>query len=455
MMRPRAVTPRRALATLAAVFAALFVLYTLVARAAVSWDLTAEGSATLSDTTRNVLAHLDRRVEITAFFPHDVPGRVEAATLLARYRKANRKITFRVVDPRVVPGEVQRLGVQGTGSAAVQDVAGEKKIEIAQYTIEIDLTSAIARLLRGDQGTVCFTTGHGELTYTSGEADSLSEAAELLRSNGYETREVDLLTKDHVPSSCAAVVVAAPINKLEKRSRRILSRYLEGAGKALLLGDPSSPVDLTPIGKPWGIRFEQGIVLEGDDNAHLPNDVTAPIVTRYAGASPVVRGLGPTFLPRAMGIEVRDTKDPGLSVGAIALTSPLGYLDREDVGDFDPKIDRKGPITLGASADRSEVVRPGTPQAGIKRTRVLAWGDVHFATDTFLQDGSNARLWLQGIDWLTQPEDLVTAVPNFPKLRELELTGARSRYMLFLMAGVVPGLFVIAGAFVWVVRRSR
>ena len=46
---------------------------------------------------------------------------------------------------------------------------------------------------------------------------------------------------------------------------------------------------------------------------------------------------------------------------------------------------------------------------------------------------------MQGIDWLTQPEDLVTAVPNFPKVRELNLTEARSRYMLFLTAGVDPG----------------
>ena len=86
---------------------------------------------------------------------------------------------------------------------------------------------------------------------------------------------------------------------------------------------------------------------------------------------------------------------------------------------------------------------------------MLAWGDVHFATDAFITDGSNARLWVQGIDWLTQPEDLVTAVPNFPKLRELDLTAARSRYMLFLTAGVVPGLFVIAGALVWALRRGR
>ena len=49
----------------------------------------------------------------------------------------------------------------------------------------------------------------------------------------------------------------------------------------------------------------------------------------------------------------------------------------------------------------------------------------------------------------------MTAVPNFPKVRELKLTSARSRYVLALTAGIVPGLFLIAGAMVWVVRRGR
>ena len=448
-------SPRRVLASGLALIAAVFVVYALVARTGVAWDLTAEGSATLSDETLRVLDRIDRRVRITAFFPHDAVGRVEAATLLSRYRKANRRISFRVVDPRIYPGEAERLGVVEIGSAAVEDVTDADNLETAQYTIEIDVTSAIARLVRGEQGRVCFTSGHGEPKIAGNDQDSLSRAASLLRANGYDTKTVDLLVADHVPTRCAAVVVAAPTNDLSKRARRILSDYLDDNGKALLLADPSSDVDLTPISKPWGIRFVRGTILEGDAGAHLPGDVTAPIVTRYSGGSPVVRGLGPVLMPRAMGVEFGDASDPGLSAGPIAMTSPLGYLDRDDLSDFDPDVDVEGPIALGGSADASAVANPGTSKARINRTRVLAWGAVGFARDAYITDGSNARLWLQGIDWLTQPEDLVTAVPNFPKLRELDLTAARSRYMLFLTAAVIPGLFVIAGALVWVLRRGR
>jgi ABC-type uncharacterized transport system involved in gliding motility auxiliary subunit len=107
-------------------------------------------------------------------------------------------------------------------------------------------------------------------------------------------------------------------------------------------------------------------------------------------------------------------------------------------------------VAVGAVIDDSSVQGDE-----ILRTRLLVWGDVDFLTDAFIGEASNARLWIQSMDWLTQPEDLVTAVPNFPKIRELELTAARSRYVLFVSAGVVPGLFLLAAGFVWVIRRGR
>jgi ABC-type uncharacterized transport system involved in gliding motility auxiliary subunit len=447
--------PRRALGSLAALILVVVAVNVFAGRQNRSLDLTAEQSATLSDTTRNVLHHVNRRIEITAFFPRDAVGRVEAATLLARYHKLNRRIAFRIVDPALAPGEAQRLGVSEAGSAAVQELGGSHKVETAQYTIEIDVTSAIARILRNVSGTVCFSTGHGERTPDNEDQAGLSQAGNALLANGYKIDEVDLLAHSSVPMSCDALVIAAPTTKLDPRAVGAIRSYLTGAGKVFAIGDPHSGVDLTPLVSAWGIAFDIGSVVEADPNSHLPDDFTAPIVRRYAASSPPVRGLGPAFFPGVEGVEAKDTGNPGLTTATVALTSPLSYLSRGDINKFDPKIDRRGPISVGATADYSEVSKPGTKAAKILRTRVIAWGDVDFATNAYFGEASNAKLFIQAIDWLTQPEELVTAVPNFPKVRELKLTQARSRYILLLMAGIIPGLFVIAGAMVWVVRRGR
>lgn len=440
-------------------FFALFVAVLVAAniglgRVRAAWDLTAEGSASLSAETRRVLREVDRRIEVTAFFARDAVGRVEAATLLSRYRKENRRITFRVLDPQLAPGEAERLGVQQIGSAAVQALDG-KESEIAPYTIEIDVTSAIARLIRGVDATVCFTTGHGERVHDDTTAAGMSQAASILEDNGYRLRSIDLLASPQVPRACNAVVVAAPISVLGGDAERALRRYLERDGKAVVLADPAAETDLNPVVRQWGVHFIRGVILEADPGSHLPGDVTAPIIRRYGGGSPVVRGVGPAFFPRAMGVDARGTDDPGITATGIAFTSRLGYLDRRNPGSFDEKVDREGPVSVGVAADASEVSNPGTERARVHRTRIVAWGDVDFATNRFIGEASNARLWIQGLDWLTQPEDLVTAVPNFPKVRDLELTAARSRYLLVLTAGVIPGLFLIAGAVLWVVRRGR
>jgi ABC-type uncharacterized transport system involved in gliding motility auxiliary subunit len=445
---------RRPLLVLAAVSVIALALYASVSRAGVAVDLTAEDSATLSEATRVLLRDVDSRVHITAFFPRGSAGRVEAATLLSRYRDANRKITFDILDPVIVPGEAERLGVTDVGSSAVEDLTDDD-VEIAQYTIEIDITSAIARLQRDVTSKVCFSEGHGERPTGEDEPKGIAQSAALLQGNGYQIDTFNLLADPSVPKSCDAVVMAAPKTTFSREARKALSAYLEASGKLFVLADPDATTDLTSVTKRWGISFLGGVVVEGNDGAHLPDDLTAPIVTRYAGGSPVVRGLGPTFFPRVMGVDGKGTDDPGLTVTELASTSAVSYLDRNDFERFDPKLDVEGPIAIGASADDSEVKRADSSDAAIARTRVLAWGDVDFATNAFIGDGANAQLFVQGVDWLTQAEDLVAAVPQFPQVRELELTQARSRYVLFLMGGVIPALWVIGGLLVWAVRRSR
>jgi ABC-type uncharacterized transport system involved in gliding motility auxiliary subunit len=450
-MRPA----RRAAAGLAALIVVVVAANMFVGGLARSWDVTGEQSATLSEQTRSVLLHVHKRIEITAFFPRDAVGRVEAATLLSRFHKRNRLISFRIVDPSLVPGEAQRLGVSEIGSAAVQQVEGGQKTETAQYTIEIDLTSAIARLLRNAAGTICFTTGHGEHTVDEEGQSGLSQAGRLLLANGYTVDDVDLLAHPAVTAKCTALVIAAPASALDPAAVRAVRAYLTGAGKAFVIADPRSSADLTPVTSAWGISFDHGTVVEGDPNSHLPDDLTAPIVHAFSASSPPVRGLGPAFFPGVEAVDAKQTQDPGLATAPVAFTTPLSYLDRRDMGKFDEKVDRRGPIPIGATADYSEVSRPTTRAARIVRTRVIAWGDVDFATNAFVTDAANAKLFIQAIDWLAQPEELVTAVPNFPKIRNLALTQARSHYILALMAGIVPGLFLVAGGMVWVLRRGR
>ena len=413
-----------------------------------AFDLTADRSLTLSDETRAIVDRIDSRVNITAFIPRQLPGRAEASALLTRYRKLNRRILFRLKDPAQAPAEVRRLNLDPTRGGVAYEMSGQ--VQTSSIITEQDVTSALARLLRGPERRLCMVSGHGEADVDSPLDEGWSSAAEQLRQNGYRIEVVDLLIERAVPDGCEVLVLADPRTGLGQ-SGGAIADYLEAGGDGVVLTDPESTVDLNPLLRPYGIGVVRGIALEGDPSARLPDDPISIIVREYAAPNPIIRGLGPTFYPAAQALVVESRERDGLSVAALVRTTAASFLERDPPEfAFDEGRDLPGPITIAAAADRSSVT------AGeVTRTRVVAFADSDFASNAFLADGSNSRLLVQALDWVTLEENLVTVSAHLPRLRELDMTEDRTRFARLLGGAIVPAVLLLIGALVWAVRRPR
>ena len=407
------------------------------------YDLTAEATLTLSPQSLSVIDALRHDVDITAFVRTDEPGRVEAVAVLDRYDERSDRIDVRVVDPDDAPGDVARLGVDPLlGGVAL--VAGGK-IERAATATEQDLTSALARLERTRVPDLCVTTGHGEA--------ELGRARALLARAGYRTVSLDLLAAPSIPARCAAVLLAGPTT-LSAPALAALAAWLAADGKLLVLADPAAGADLSlaPVLDRFGLGLRRGLVFEGDAQAVIAGDATAPIVRTYSSAHPIVRHLPPTYFPGVQAVEVDDNADvPGLTVSRLADTSKASYLETEPVAArFEPGRDEPGPITVAAAADQSR-----NDGRSIARSRVVVIGDVDFATDGFLDQAGNSSLLLRSVEWLTSGATEAAITPNIPADRPLALTDGRRAYARVVTAGLVPVLFALAGAIVWALRRAR
>lgn len=413
------------------------------------FDLTAESSLSLTEQTERIVRAIDEPTRISVFLPSQDPERAPAGALLLRYSRLNRKISFRVLDPRRAAGEVRRLGVDPTFAAAAVQQGDD--VQLVTTLTEQDITGALARLARGRSATVCVATGHGEASVGDDGSAGLSEAGALLRDNGYDIRELDLLTASDVPPECDGLWLASPRSDLGPAAETI-SRWLAAEGRLLVQLDPESSVDLDPVLSDHRLGFRRGIVLEGDPEAALPEDPTAPIVRTYSSASPIVRRLPPTFFPGLQAVEVGESDaGAGLNVNRLAETSELSYLETEPLTSvFDPAADTPGPIAVVASSDRSALEGDR-----VKRSRVVAISDVDFATNAGLGQAANSTLLVRALDWLTLDDQLVVLSANIPKDRRLELTAGRLAYARFVSLALLPGLFLLAGATVWAVRRSR
>ena len=357
---------------------------------------------------------------------------------------------MRLLEPSAAPAEAQRLGVDPLVGGLALTMGN--RTEDADTATEQDITAAIARLLRGRPRSLCVTSGHGETATGDSTDHGLSTAAGLLAQNGYRLRTIDLLVQPDVPAGCDAVLVAAPTAPLGTGASDALASYLARGGRAVVLADPVSTVDLNPLLRPYGLGIRRGIVLETDPAARFPDDPTRPAVLSYESPNPIVHRLPPTFFPGVEQVTVASGTAGGLSAAALAETSDRSYLERNpaDVSHFDPGQDVRGPITIAAAADRSANL--GTT---VRRTRVVVVGDVDFATNAFIAQAGNGDLLLRAMDWAAIEQDLVTVSANLPAVRPLDLTEGRLGYARFLLALVVPALFLLGGAITWAVRRSR
>ena len=254
---------RRRVATTVAAVVVLVVLAGVLDHTRRDADLTAESSLTLTAQTRRLVGHVHQRLRVTAFFDAQDPQRISAATLLLRYQRLNRHIRVRLLEPSAAPAEAQRLGVDPLVGGLALTMGN--RTEDADTATEQDITAAIARLLRGRPRSLCVTSGHGESATGDSTDHGLSTAAGLLAQNGYRLRTIDLLVQPDVPAGCDAVLVAAPTAPLGTGASDALASYLARGGRAVVLADPVSAVDLNPLLRPYGLGIRRGIVQSSQD----------------------------------------------------------------------------------------------------------------------------------------------------------------------------------------------
>lgn len=398
-------------------------------------DLSEQSTLTLTSVTLDVLDAVTDDVSITAYIARGAPGRVEAVTLLDRYARRSRHLDVDVVDPADAPADAQAFGIDPVlGGIVVQ--RGDE-VELAAGPTEQDVTSALARVVRGTDARLCLTTGHGEV--------ALEALGERLSALGYALAEVDLLAGGVVDGDCDVVVVASPE---EQPPLDDLREWLDDDGSVLVLADPVSATSYDELLEPYGLALRRGVVFEGDPGSVVNGDEASPIVRRYSSSHPIVRGLAPTYFPGAQAVVIDDAPGvPGLTVSRLADTSETSYLETEPLTpSFDPGDDLGGPITVAAAADRSSVNG---------RSRLVVIGDVDLASDDLVGAAANGRFLQQAVAWLALEDDLLALSSNLPLDRPLELTDARVAYARVLGVVLVPGLLLIGGGLVWAVRRRR
>jgi gliding motility-associatede transport system auxiliary component len=407
------------------------------------FDWTSQKLYTLSGQTHKIVSGLTKDVDIIQFAKSP---KSDFSDVMSEYSYLSPHIHFRVVDPQERPDLAKEYGVSRMGQVVVACGLHNEKLE---NTEEQDITSAILRVTRDTQKTICFIEGHGEKSITSQGADGYSTASAELGKEDYQTKSVNLVTSNGVPSDCDVVVDVGPTQAFFPQEAQMLEKYLDDGGKAMLLIDPDTDPKLDDIFNAWNINASNDTVIDASGVGRLFGTGPAvPLVTDY-GDSPITRNFQRTmtFFPLARTVSLANQNSPAVKGTELLKTSPASFAVKKISGSsvkFDPKTDQRGPLSLGVAVEKKE---------GKKTGRVVVIGDSDFASNRWVSMQRNGDLFYNAVNWLSEESNLISIRPKSPENRRVDLTEAQQRGLSLLIIYILPLIVLLGGLTIWLKRR--
>lgn len=420
------------------------------------FDLTTEKMFTLSDQTTNLVRGLKADVNIVLFSKK--PDQT-LDDIMGEYKALSPHIHYQFVDPEEKPDVVKEYGAKHLEEVVVASAGRTEHLDPTfgmggqtPDASEQDITTAILKVTRTGEKTVCFVEGHGEASLEDESEHGYSKAAAGLKREGFETKSVNLVKEGGVPSDCDVVVVAGAQQAFFPAEVDSLQKYLNAGGKALILADPEVEVGLGSIFSAWNIDVAKNLVVDASGLGQLVGaGPAAPLVVDY-GESPITKNFtrAMTIFPMARTVSIADkskvepTDVELLKTSTASFTIP-GLKPGQNKVSFDPKTDTRGPLSLGVAGSK--------PAEKNGQARLVVIGNSAFAANPWIGEQKNGDLFYNTIDWLSQDENLISIRPKTMTNRSVNLTTAQSTIYKWIDLGLLPGIVIFSGVAIWWKRR--
>lgn len=483
----------------------------------VSWkyygrfDWTSGQIYSLSEKSLNVLAGLDKDIEVTVMLGPQSGAFAEARELLERYESRSNHLSVRVVDPEKNLIEAQQLVDKYELSqldVVVLESDEDRRVVEAADLVDYDysamqyggapqvtgfkgeqlFTGAIIELIESRKPKILFTSGHGEASISDFSPAGMSDLRELLGRDNFELEEWASLGEPAVPGGADLVVVAGPRSGFIEPEVSVLKKYLDDGGRMLLLIDPTlsqfgglEPTGLELLLAEHGVALGQDIIVDpgnpipffGPDTifvgSYLDHDVTRSLLQADLQV----------ILPLARSVAAGEAVE-GIEVKDLFTTSSEGWgeTDLENLTAVERHDeDLQGPVSLAvavriaegdtvtaelaeeaaseAVAAEGEAAQTDTPaMEGLSdQTRLVVIGDSDFASNGQIRSASNVVLASNALNWLVERESLVGIPPKTPEQTKLTLSASQLSTVTWLVMVIMPGLAVAAGIAVHLRRR--
>ncbi|MBI2836502.1 MAG: Gldg family protein [Chloroflexi bacterium] len=468
----RAITGRRGLfgagtGVMAAIFVGIIIFVNAVSITNYRrFDITALGQFTLTSKTKEVLADLDKPVEVLFFYgvasQIDVTLRSYAESLLNEYANESNKLTVRFIDTDEQPELARQNEISNYSTSVFKSgelrrvvfpwelVVLNEQGQVSAIEAENAFTSAILEVTGAVQKKVYFLTGHGEAGISSNAAGGYNNARRALLDNLFQVGTLDLAVTPQIAEDAAGLIIAGPQEPLTTTESDILKRYLADGGWVMLMLNPNSPQSFRQLIEGWGVKTEEGIIIDSEEFVSPNKEYPKVPRTRFA----LFLAVTEAYFPGATAIIPQETPLENLEITPLAYTSRNSWLEKEFGAGKEPVlsegVDVKGPLALGVLI---AVKVPEKPDEAFKDTRLIVFGDSDFASNQHFFNGDNGEVFIKAVNVLTTGKELISIERKVLPFRRMLVTQEQANFITYSSVAVLPLLVLLAGAVIWWRRR--
>ena len=422
------------------------------------WDWSEGQQNTLAPETLEALKQLPQPVQAVVFYSTSFANaRQTAETLLEQYRVASGgQFTYEFHDPVGEPAVARQYDVTRDGTVVM--VMGDQHEEL-QFATEDQITGALIRLANPTSRVVYFLTGHGEHAFDSTEDAGLSRVADLLTRQNYTLLNLDLSITTTVPADARAIVIAGPQVPVTQAEVDVIKGYTDRGGALIVLldsliqfqGDPNVAEPLVSyLAASWGVQVPNDVIIDVSSSAS--QQPLFPVSAAYGDSVITARlqNLNTVFpVARGVIIPAEGTALPDLTFTSLVQTSPDAWgetnFDSLNTGPAFDAADNPPPLNLGVAVENTAT-----------KARLVVFGDSDFASNQFADQGANANLMANSVNWATVEETLINLTPKTPTTRTLALSNSLTvNLIFFLVVVVLPLAVLVLGGVVWFQRRRH
>jgi len=438
------------------------------------YDLTPDQFFSISDTSRDALAELEREVTVYTLFRTG-----EEVSIFQQFLQSYRvfpMVNVVNVDPFVHADFVLRYTQPGQHipvNSMIVESGNRHRVILPQdmrttrfdmftlsevvetITFESVMTNAIRYVASDFENIIYFVTGHDEVPI------SPSYRAEFAAWN-FELRDFNLPMSEAVPHDASALFITTPMRDWSEQSTQIVQEYLARGGKAVFFIDFNN-VEYTNIrllANYFGIDFADTAMLESDPNFLVPMQGGQinpfAIIPIYYGhhsiSAEFVHSDFRSFLVNARPLRELPVTRQNLTIEPILVSSPNAYL--KDLQNFDPEtmtLNREATDPTGPFAITFAVTdRNTSPNARVVFTGTEAMLNDHW------NNGTNSRMVLNMFSWAmdTLPNLWIEATPVNTSVLTFTSRSQQENIMIISLF-VVPGSILAVGTGVWLRRRNK